>query len=68
MCIYFKREYSRNINRPYKVHYDPFTQSIKVIDNFEVIQEIKRNVATDMDLLLDSLDGLNIGFKCGDDC
>lgn len=56
------RDYSRNIKRPYKVHYDPLTQSIKIIDNLEVIQEIKRNIMTDMDLILDSLENLNQHF------
>ena len=53
--IYY-RKYSRNIKRPYQVRYDPFTQSIKVVDNFQAIQEIQRSIQIDTELMLKSID------------
>ena len=52
----FYRKYSRNIKRPYQVRYDPFTQSIKVVDNFQAIQEIQRSIQIDTELMLKSID------------
>ena len=59
ICVRKSREYSKKIKRPYQVHYDPYTQSIKVVDNMTVIQEIKRTIEHDTELLLNSLEHFN---------
>ena len=52
------RVYSKNIKRPYKVRYDPHTQSIRIVDNMKTIQEIKREIQMDIDLVVDALSAL----------
>ena len=47
------------MNRPFKIYYDPFTQSIKIVDRMTVIQEIKKSIDYDMELILESIEALN---------
>ena len=47
------------IKKPFRIHYDPFTQSIKIIDNMSVIKEIKKNIDYDIELILESMEALN---------
>jgi hypothetical protein len=53
------RFYSKNIKKPFRIHYDPFTQSIKIIDKMSVIKEIKKNIDYDIELILESMEALN---------
>lgn len=50
------RRYSKTIKRPYQIRYDPYTQSIKIIDNLQIIQEIHKSIQIDTDLMLKTLD------------
>lgn len=49
------RIYSKKIDRPYEVRYNPYTQSIKLIDNFEIIKEIKSSIEKDTVMMIKSL-------------
>ena len=55
MFFFLFRNYSKKIKRPYEVRYDPLTQSIKLIDNLEMIKEIKGNIEKDTVLMIKSL-------------
>jgi hypothetical protein len=47
------------MKKPYNVRYDPNTQSIKIVDNMKVIQEIKKTAELDIQFLLDSIERMN---------
>ena len=47
------REYAKTINRPYRLRYEPFTQSIKIIDNINIINEIKKEIDMDIETLIE---------------
>ena len=49
------RQYSKGIKRPYEVKYDPFTQSIRLVDNLEIIKEIKVNIEKETVMMVKSL-------------
>lgn len=49
------RSYSKKIERPYEVRYNPYTQSIKLIDNLEIIKEIKGSIEKDTVMMIKSL-------------
>jgi hypothetical protein len=53
------RVYSKNIKRPYTIRYDPHTQSIKIVDDLKIIQEIKREIQMNIDLVVDALSDLS---------
>lgn len=53
------KNYTKTMNRPFKIYYDPFTQSIKIVDRMTVIQEIKKSIDYDMELILESIEALN---------
>lgn len=52
--------FSKTIKRPYKLKYDPFTQSLQIVDNMQIIQEIKKEVNADLDELLETLDNFHM--------
>ena len=45
------REYSKTIKRPYDVKYDPFTQSLKILNEKTMIQEIGRQLQSDLNIM-----------------
>jgi hypothetical protein len=49
------RAYSKKIQRPYEMRYNPYTQSIKVIDNLEIIKDIKSSIEKDTIMMIKSL-------------
>jgi len=49
------RQYAMTIPRPFGVHYNPYTQSIEVIDGKEQIVNMVRTLRNDMDMVLDAL-------------
>ena len=54
------KSFSTTIKRPYKLKYDAFTQSLKIVDNTKLIQEIKKDVNADLDELLETLDNFHL--------
>jgi len=49
------RQYVMTIPRQFAVHYNPYTQTIEVVDGDEQIINIIRSVRNDMDIVLDAL-------------
>ncbi|CAF0731497.1 unnamed protein product [Brachionus calyciflorus] len=52
--------FSKTIKRPYKLRYDPYTQSLQIVDNMKIIQEIKREVNSDLDEIIEALDNVQL--------
>ena len=58
------RAYIRGIKRPYEVRYDPYTQSIQILDNKNIIQETAKLVKIELNSLnaaLSRIDYLSVG-------
>lgn len=53
------RIYSKTIKRPYKVKYDPFTQTIKIVDDFKMIQEVRKDFEINFDMIIESLKNIS---------
>lgn len=49
------REFALSIPRPFTVHYNPYTQSVEILDAKPQIEELARDVLSEMELLMDSL-------------
>lgn len=49
------KEYASTIPRPFTVRYNPYTQSVDVIESKEQIIELSRNIKSDMTILEDAL-------------
>ena len=54
------REFSKTLKRPYGVRYNPYTESIEVLDSHLQITKFIHDIHGDMEVLLDSLDLLQI--------
>lgn len=62
--IYFninwsQRDFAKTLKRPFKLRYDPYTQSVKVIDDVSIIEEVKRQVDLELDVLVDLFQKIN---------
>ena len=55
IIVYFgrllHRRYAANIRRPYDVMYDPFTQSIQVLDNKDSLVSVSQQIKSDITAL-----------------
>lgn len=54
------KQFSKSIKRPYKLRYDPYTQSLQVIDRTNIITEIKKEINDGFDEILDTLDNFSL--------
>ncbi len=54
------REFSKTLSRPFGVRYNPYTESIEVLDRYDQIVRFVHDIHGDMDQLLDSLDILQL--------
>ncbi|CAG8610679.1 9215_t:CDS:10 [Funneliformis mosseae] len=52
------REFAKTLNRPFSVRYNPYTESIEVLDNKEKIIRYTQNIKSDMTTLIDALERL----------
>ncbi|CAF3356550.1 unnamed protein product [Rotaria sp. Silwood1] len=60
------RIYAKSLKRPYGLVYDPYTQSLRILDSVKVIHDISANLKLEMDILEHALDRLHtngIDFK-----
>lgn len=53
------REFAATMDRPFSVRYDPYTQTIQVLDSREKILNFAANISHDMGVLTDALQKLN---------
>ncbi|XP_066265265.1 phenylalanine-4-hydroxylase-like isoform X1 [Branchiostoma lanceolatum] len=49
------RAWSHTIPRPFSVHYNPYTQSVEILDNKDHIVNLAANIKGDFDILVDAL-------------
>nr|QQY02600.1 tyrosine 3-monooxygenase [Cryptocotyle lingua] len=49
------RNFAQTIQRPFSVRYDPYTQSIEVIDSMQAVQKIVTNIQADVSVVHDAL-------------
>ncbi|KAJ2716185.1 hypothetical protein H4R19_000788 [Coemansia spiralis] len=52
------REFSATLSRPFQVRYNPFTQSIEVLDSKDKVNHLARAIGSEMQLLTNALDQL----------
>lgn len=52
------RVYAKSLKRPYEVAYDPYTQSLRILDNTKVIHDLSSQLKLDMDVLDHAIDRL----------
>ena len=52
------REYARTIPRPFSVRYNPYTQSIEVINDKASVANLVRDIKYEVDILEDALSKL----------
>ncbi|CAF2793172.1 unnamed protein product [Rotaria sp. Silwood2] len=55
VCSSIEQQYALTIPRPFSVHYNPYTQTIEVINGKEQIVNMVRTLRNDMDVVLDAL-------------
>lgn len=46
---------ARNLTRPFTVRYNPYTQSVEILDSVEKIAKVAQDIRAEMDCLIDSL-------------
>lgn len=49
------REFALSIPRPFTVHYNPYTQSVEILDAKPQVEELVRDLHSEMELLMDAL-------------
>ncbi|XP_078674556.1 phenylalanine-4-hydroxylase-like isoform X1 [Branchiostoma floridae x Branchiostoma belcheri] len=49
------RTWSHTIPRPFSVHYNPYTQSVEILDNKDHIVNLAANIKGDFDIFVDAL-------------
>ena len=60
------RIYAKSLKRPYELVYDAHTQSLRILDNVKVIQDLTGHLKLEMDVLENALDRLgknDINFR-----
>ncbi|RWS09971.1 Protein henna-like protein [Dinothrombium tinctorium] len=53
------REYALSIPRPFAVRYNPYTQTVYILDRKPQIDELARDIQSEMQLLLDAIRKIN---------
>ena len=53
------REFARQIPRPFSVRYNPYTQSVEVINDKSTIEKLVTDIKYEVDILQDALHKLN---------
>jgi phenylalanine-4-hydroxylase len=53
------REFAASLNRPFSVRYNPYTESIEVLDSKEKVHQYAQNIRTEMSNLCDALEKLS---------
>ena len=54
------RVYAKSLKRPYDVVYDPYTQSLRILDNMKVIHDLSSQLKLDMEVLEHAIDRLQV--------
>jgi hypothetical protein len=54
------RIYAKSLKRPYELVYDPYTQSLCILDNVKVIHDFSAQLKLKMDVLEHALDRLHV--------
>ncbi|XP_035217508.1 protein henna-like [Stegodyphus dumicola] len=49
------REFALSIPRPFTVHYNPYTQSVEILDAKPQVEELARDIHSELELLMDAL-------------
>ena len=52
------REFSARIPRPFNVRYNPYTQTVEVIDSKDQLVKLASDIRSDVSTLLDAIDKL----------
>src|SRR6185369_9129432 len=52
------REFAKTLNRPFSVKYNPYTESIEVLDNKEKIVRYVQNIKSDLANFVDAFEKL----------
>ena len=55
LLVHVTRQYAANIKRPYEVRYDALTQSIQILDNQRIIQDVSRVLKGELNCLHNAL-------------
>ena len=58
LLSYTHRSFAATIPRPFTARYNPYTQSIEILDNKEQIVKLSYDIAQDMHTLTDALQKL----------
>ena len=56
--VWINREYSKTLSRPFTVRYEPYTQTISVLDKTDKIVRYAASIKSDMEILIDALTNL----------
>jgi len=54
------RIYAKSLKRPYELVYDPYTQSLRILDNVKVVHDLSAKLKLEMDVLEHALDRLHL--------
>ncbi len=53
------RVYAKSLKRPYELVYEPYTQSLRILDNVKVVHDLSTHLKYEMDVLEQALDRLH---------
>ena len=54
------RQYAASIPRPFDVHYDPYTQSVRVLDDAATLRDLARTAHGDLTRLQNALKRIDL--------
>ncbi len=53
--IFFPREFANSIPRPFSVRYNPYTESVEVIDDKPSVEKLVADIKYSVDILQDAM-------------
>ncbi|KAJ1954499.1 hypothetical protein IWQ62_005742, partial [Dispira parvispora] len=53
------REFAKSLKRPFDVRYDPYTQTIEVLDNKDKLVRYAQSIKSDMEILTHALETIS---------
>ena len=60
VSLYFRRRYAKTIKRPFELTYDPYTQTVEVLDTPKQVASAMRDVMERLSVIISAMDKMQI--------
>jgi hypothetical protein len=53
------RAFGRSLSRPFSIRYNPYTESVEIINSLNELNQLSKSIKADMDVLVNAMEHLN---------